>query len=537
MSEQADRLVALAHEVFELGVSHDAVAFVFEMDGPLIAHPISRSGELTKRLAALYYDRTDGDVPTSSALVDALTVLEGEALRMKPTRVYLRIAQVGETIFLDLGDPVGHTVEITASGWRILSRSPVLFRRSQLTGVLPLPEAGGSVDEWRPLLNCDDEQFRLLVGWGVSYFFERRQHPVLGFFGEHGVAKSTAAGMVVDVFDPSPARLSAPSPTNRDWAVHASGRQIIAVDNLTSISDSMADYLCRCVTGDAVAIRRLWTDGEVFLMAFRRSVIITGIAPPLRGDLADRTVRIVLAPIGSDRRMTQGAIADAFEKLRPRLLGAFLDMVVATLGRVDQVDVSDLPRMADHAQVLAALDLAFPGSGYLDSYVSSADRILVESIDDDEVAAAVRNFAAKEGVWWGTASSLYQHLLPRPPTRGWPKTPQHLSRRLREAAPGLRTVGVDIQWDREGAKGTRTIRIEYTEPSSGSSGPSVEVPGKVLVEAVADDPDDADDAVRDLPTIGTTREGALDGLKLPDESCEEMLQRRHDESQDESEEE
>jgi hypothetical protein len=442
MSAEAALLAELALEIYDLGVSTDGVAFVFEVDGPSVAYPISRGGELSKRLAALYYDRHNGAVPTASALGDALTVLEGMAAETKPTRVYLRLAQIGEIVFVDLGDQAGHTVEITSAGWRILLRSPVLFWRTKLTGVLPFPESGGSVEELRQLLNCNDDQFRLVMGWAVSYFHADLQHPVLALIGEHGTAKSTVAGILVDLLDPSPARLSAPSPTNRDWAVHASGSQVIVVDNVTKISGSMADYLCRCVTGDAVVVRRLYTDGEVYLMAFRRSVIITGIAPGLRADLADRTVRIDLAPIGSGRRKPQSAIKDAFEEMRPRLLGAVLDLVAATLGQIGHVGALDLPRMADHARVLAAFDLAYPGSGYLDSFVLAADRILVETIDDDEVAAAVRDFAIRKGYWSGTATGLLVGLTPRHPTRTWPRTPQHLSRHLREVAPGLRVVGV-----------------------------------------------------------------------------------------------
>ena len=540
MSDNADRLVVLALEIYEPGISDDGTTFLVEVDGPQVAHRISAGGPLEKRLAAEFWDRFEGAVPSKSALIDALAVLEGMAHRAKPVKVYRRIAQVGETIFLDLGDPVGHTVEITASGWRILSKSPVLFWRSKLSGVLPVPESGGSIDELRPLLNCDDDQFLLVIGWCVSYFHESLQQPVLGVFGEHGTAKTTLAGIIVDLTDPSPARLTSPSRSARDWSVHASNRQVIVVDNVSEISQTESNYWCRAVTGEAFATRQLWTDGEVYFMAFRRSLIITGIGPRLRGDLADRTLRIDLAPIDSGRRKSQTEIQATFEKMWPKLLGALLDLVAASLGHIGQVGLLDLPRMADHALVLGALDLAIPGSGYLDSFARAADRILVETIDDDEVAAAVLDFAIREGHWSGTATVLYTRISPRKPARGWPRTPQHLSRRLGEAAPGLRTVGVDIQWDREGAKGTRTIRIEYSEPSSGSSGPSgssVAPPEKTLVEAVADDPDDADDAVRDLPSIGITLEGALDSLKQPGETFDEMLQRRHEESQDESEDE
>jgi hypothetical protein len=42
---------------------------------------------------------------------------------------------------------------------------------------------------------------------------------------------------------------------------------------------------------------------------------------------------------------------------------------------------------------------------------------------------------------------------------GWPKSPRALAGRLRRAQPFLRTLGIEIEFGREGRFGTRTIRI------------------------------------------------------------------------------
>jgi hypothetical protein len=44
-------------------------------------------------------------------------------------------------------------------------------------------------------------------------------------------------------------------------------------------------------------------------------------------------------------------------------------------------------------------------------------------------------------------------------SREWPKKPKGLGGRLREAAPNLRKLGMNISFDRTGKKGTRVITI------------------------------------------------------------------------------
>jgi len=77
----------------------------------------------------------------------------------------LRVGAAGGGVALDLGDETGRAVAVTPAGWRLVDRSPVLFRRTELTGALPEPEPepGGDLGLLRPLLNVDDETWPLLV--------------------------------------------------------------------------------------------------------------------------------------------------------------------------------------------------------------------------------------------------------------------------------------------------------------------------------------------------------------------------------------
>ena len=84
-------------------------------------------------------------------------------------------------------------------------------------------------------------------------------------------------------------------------------------------------------------------------------------------------------------------------------------------------------------------------------------RAAIENIiDNDPVAAVVREIMADRAQWTGSASDLLQVGSSR---SGWPKSPRALAGRLRRAQTFLRTLGIEIVFGREGRLGTRTIRI------------------------------------------------------------------------------
>jgi hypothetical protein len=107
------------------------------------------------------YVGNHGRVPSSQATADALLVLEGRARCGARVDLALRVARNGPDLVLDLGDDTGRVVVVKPDSWSIVDRSPVLFRRSDLTGTLPEPIRGGSLGELRSLLNVTDGSWPL----------------------------------------------------------------------------------------------------------------------------------------------------------------------------------------------------------------------------------------------------------------------------------------------------------------------------------------------------------------------------------------
>lgn len=283
-------------------------------------------------------------------------------------------------------------------------------------------------------------------------------------FGEQGTAKTTLLRLLVTLIDPSPAPTRTAPRDLGGWAVTASASWLVGIDNMSSISEWLSDAMCRAVTGDAVTGRALYTDSDVAVIAFRRLLAITSIdAGALRGDLGDRLLPIELERIAPTQRRTDAEIVEAFSDAAPGILGVLLDRLSRVLGRLPSISPADLPRMADFAVVLAALDQVTGWSTVAD-YAATASDIAETVIDSDPFASAVRDFAVRRGDWSGTAGDLLFALRPERPPRGWPGTPKAVGGALRRATPALRSVGVHVeQGDREGRERKRIVRLRYLD--------------------------------------------------------------------------
>jgi hypothetical protein len=87
----------------------------------------------------------------------------------------------------------------------------------------------------------------------------------------------------------------------------------------------------------------------------------------------------------TDRRSDRD-VHDAVTAAAPGALGGLLDLLVQVLGVLPTVYVPTLPRMADFARVLAALD-AVAGWDTLNAYLADAGTLAGTVIDADPFPA------------------------------------------------------------------------------------------------------------------------------------------------------
>ena len=204
----------------------------------------------------------------------------------------------------------------------------------------------------------------------------------------------------------------------------------------------------------------------------KRPVLINGIGEIAdRSDLIDRAVRLTLPTIPEDRRRTENDIWSSFNVARPAILGAFLTATTVALRNQADVRFTRLPRMADFARWVIAAEPACPwarGSflDVLDDQRRDADEFVIEA---SLVANAIRTWVDRHGDLEGTATEILQQLAEEQDEKvltqpGWPKGAQVFGTRLREVAPNLRRIGIEVDVDRSGSR--RIMRIRCAEKSS-----------------------------------------------------------------------
>jgi hypothetical protein len=463
---QADILIELAQSA-ELFHAPDGTGFAdLNINGHRETWPIRVKG-FRRWLARRYFEATGG-APSSDALQSALNVIEAKAHFDAPERtVHVRVAGLNERLYLDLGDETWRAIEIDATGWRLIDKPPVRFRRAAGMQALPMPMSGGSVETLRSFLNVkSDGDFVLVVAWALACLRDCGPYPVMVLAGEQGSAKSTFSAILRALLDPNTAPLRALPREDRDLFIAASNGHLLCFDNVSGLPAWISDTLCRLATGGGFAVRQLYTDQDEVLFDATRPVILNGIEDIVtRPDLADRAIFLTLEAVPEERRRPEGELWAAFKAERPRILGALLDAVVEGLKRLPDTHLSILPRMADFAVWASACETAlWPTGTFWWAYCGNRDEAVEGVIDADPVAAAVRAMTMVQTMWTGTASELLVVLSASVDERiarakTWPDSARVLSGRLRRAATFLRKIGVEVSFEREGHGRTRIIRI------------------------------------------------------------------------------
>lgn len=460
-----------------LDCAADAELFHSPDDGRYAVVPVNgrretwsiRSRGFRDWLCRRFYERCR-KAPSAQAMQDCLGVLGAKARYEGEEReTFIRVGVSNGKIYIDLADSAWRVIEIDSTGWKVIDRSPLMFRRAPGMLSLPEPVRGGSAKDLRPFVNAGDDAFRLIVAWLVHAISPRGPYPVLVIEGEQGSGKSQVARMLRSLVDPATAPLRTLPRDERDLAIAANNSWLLAFDNLSGLSKDMSDALCKVATGSGFATRQLYTDAEETIFSFIRPVLLNGIDRVCsRGDLLSRSIVVTLSYIPDAKRRPEAELRTRFEAVRPRILGALLDAVSTALRRLPDTKLDRLPRMADFAKWVAAAEASLPWKAgeFMRAYAGNQFEAVATAVEFDPAAVAIREFMNDRELWKGRAKELLDALESVTDERmrklgKWPKSAESVGRRLRRIAPLLRGIGIIVTdgKDSDGVRG-RFIRLE-----------------------------------------------------------------------------
>ena len=126
-----------------------------------------------------------GGVPSDEAVRTVVKTREAMAVYEGAEReIYVRVARLNGSVYIDLAQGDGAVVEITPAGWTILRNAPVYFLTSSSAKPLPTPQGSGDITALARIVNAETkDDFILGVGW------------LLGVFGPHPYPVLVATGV------------------------------------------------------------------------------------------------------------------------------------------------------------------------------------------------------------------------------------------------------------------------------------------------------------------------------------------------------
>ncbi len=448
-------------------------------------------------LVQQFYEKTD-QAPKSDSLKQALNLLEARAIFDGPQHsLNLRVARIKDTFYYDLANDQWASVKVTPEGWTVLN-APFIFRRSQNTAAQAIPCKGGELNQlldYINLLNSNDQI--LILVYMVICLIPGIPHPVPVFAGEKGAAKSTAMRVLRKLIDPAIEELLSLPNDPGAIALLLSKNYAPYFDNLDGLTAAQSDILCRAVTGGGISKRKLYSDDEEIILKFQRCVALNGINPAAtRPDLLDRSLLFTLQRISPDTRMTESEFWDSFEKARPMIFGAMLDVLCKAMAIYPTIKLSKLPRMADFCVwgYAVAEAAGIGGQCFLDAYDANIALQNESAIQSHPVASAVLALMDIKPNWFGTPVELLSMLEKvaagqriNIKSQTWPKAANVLTRRLKEVESNLLAIGIKFEETKTNdAKRTRRITLSKTF-SSLSSEPSISSESLIYKASQVDD--------------------------------------------------
>lgn len=434
-----------------------------------------------------------GIVPRDATLEEAALFLRAEAFGKEKRTVHFRVGGdsgargytyrdpiTGEeiaappeygTIYLDLGREDWQIVEIRPSGWRLIpyKECPVRFVRYPHTQPLPLPERvePREVHRLQRYFRTTEATYPLMLMWILGAFKPDSSYPILCLRGQQGSGKSTTTRLLRALIDPAAFDHSSEPRNQDDLFVQAASCHLVAFDNLSHLSRELSDGLCRLATGGGLPKRKNFTNKDLVALRARCPIILNAIAEIVNAsDLADRMLDVELVPISANERLTENEFWNSFRHEHPRILGAVLEGLVRAMRDWVELELPQVPRMADFAYWVCAGMQAY---GYtpeqsLQILLGNKQDVNTALVERNPLAQAIVELMKDREEWVGTPSELLIALsraVGEPAARALPHSAHSIGRRLISVEVPLQAVGIRIK--RERTK-QRFIRITRGKP-------------------------------------------------------------------------
>lgn len=300
------------------------------------------------------YVKLLNDITTRDSIkniIDFLPYFPTPNLDSEIIKLETRVAKHKDSFYYDFCNNGWDVCKINEEGWSIEKQSDPIFRRNNGQNAQCFPEKDANCfEEIFNFVNIDPKDQILFAITLVSYFIPDIAHPILMFSGKPGVAKTTSHTIVKNLVDPTVVMGQNLPKDDKSLLVQWRSQYALFYDNITTLTSSVSDIICRGVTGEGATARKLYTDNDEVYYNLRRCFLINGVNQPgTKPDLMQRTVQVDLETISKEKRKTESEIFSLFNGVKPKLLGSIFNIISRAMKIQKSIKLTEIPRLADFA--------------------------------------------------------------------------------------------------------------------------------------------------------------------------------------------
>lgn len=417
------------------------------------------------------------------ATIEAKAVFEGA--KIEPA---VRCKYSNGHVYYYLADEEQTVLHIDKNGFSILEECPIPFikRHNMMEQVMPMDmevRKGEKKPSFRKLAKkfwkFEKEEDMILHNVVLlTRFISDIPAPILYYKGDRGSAKTTNMRLDKMFIDPSSADIKVLPSSINDLASVLFGEYMVCFDNVEGgITKNMANFLCMSITMGSYSKRKLYSDNEVVDIHLNPQLSFTGITTiSNRPDFLDRCICLFTKRIISSERRTIDDILTAFKRDLPYLLYRAMKVLAKALEIYENLELKELPRMADFAKFGYAIAeaLKYGGDRFLEIYEKNQEDILELMIEEDTILSVLIEFINKEHSFYGKMMELRVELIAQADRMGVDikflvKAENALSKKIFNSSSVLDMF--DIHIERGKSNGKRYIKIwkgNVFEPPSNS---------------------------------------------------------------------
>jgi hypothetical protein len=423
------------------------------------------------------YEKT-GNILTETQLKNLINISSAKAkFGGEKKQVYLRAANVNGIIYLDLCNDNWEALKISANEITKASAREIKFQRQPHMKEL-LVDLHADLSDINRIFKYvevgDDDEKILLRSHLVLFLLDGIATCILVIHGPQGSGKTIRMRIIKELVDPSLLKVLSLGKDITQLVQQVSHHYLPFYDNVRQISKPVSDLICRLVTGEGFSKRELFTNDEDIIYSLKRKVAFDGInLVGQEPDFMDRSFTLGFERIPKNKRRTEEDLFKEFDKEKSLITGAIIKLLQKALSLINEINLTELPRMADYCKWGEAVSRAYGNKegAFVNAYFNKIEKTNDEVIESNAVGLCIIELMdvlekfERKSEWLGTPSELYIRLskiaenLKLEKAWDWPKGHNALTWRLNEIATNLLERGIKVTTGiRIGTK--RGIKIE-----------------------------------------------------------------------------